>query len=137
MEEHFKLTDIEFEERLKNCELLPSVFTHEAHLRMAWIIIEKYGIEHAVENIPIQLQNYVAFLGAKDKYNTTLTIAAIKAVYHFILKSNSNKFEGFISEFPRLKYNFKELMACHYGFDIYNSYQAKIEFLEPDLLPFN
>lgn len=137
MEEHFSLSDTEFEQQFNNCVLNPAIFSHEAHLRLAWINIDRYGIEQAEKNIPIQLQKFVRFVGAADKYNKTLTIAAIKAVYHFMLKSKSENFQGFIAEFPRLKNNFKELMSCHYGFDIYHSKKAKVEFLEPDLLPFD
>ena len=106
-------------------------------MRLAWINIDQYGIEHAERNIQTQLQRFVESVGAKDKYNTTLTIAAIKAVYHFMLKAKSDNFKDFISEFPRLKYNFKELMSCHYSFDIYNSEKAKMGFLEPDMIPFD
>lgn len=137
MENHFKLSDFDFEKMFNSCELNPSDFTHEAHLRLAWININKYGIEQAEKNIQNGLQKYVEFVGAKDKYNTTLTLAATKAVYHFMLKSKSDSFKNFIMEFPRLKHNFKDLMACHYGFDIYNSDKAKMEFLEPDLIPFD
>lgn len=137
MEKHFKLTDIAFENQFTSCKLHPSYFSHEAHLRLAWIYINKYGIKRAEKNILSQLQKFVVFVGAKEKYNTTLTLAAIKAVYHFMCKSESTNFKDFITEFPRLKYNFKALMACHYGFDIYTSNKAKTEFLEPDLLPFD
>ena len=122
---------------LINCTLSTSIFSHEAHLRLAWINIDKYGIENAEINIQNQLKKYVNFIGAEDKYNTTLTIAAIKAVYHFMLKSESDNFRDLIAEFPTLKYNFKELMAFHYGFDIYTSVDAKKEYLAPDLLPFD
>lgn len=137
MENHFDLSDSDFEKKIISCGLNPSDFTHEAHLRLAWINIKKHGIKQAEKNIQNQLQQFVEFVGAKDKYNMTLTLAAIKAVYHFMLKSNSDNFKDFITEFPRLKYNFKELMACHYGFDIYNSEKAKTEFLEPDLASFD
>ncbi len=137
MKSHFELSDVEFEQQFINCELDANAFSHEAHLRLAWINIDKYGIEQAEKNLSTQLQKFVEFVGAKDKYNATLTIAAVKAVYHFWQKSTSDNFKDFIVEIPRLKYNFKELMACHYGFDIYNSQQAKIEFLEPDLLVFD
>tara|TARA_R110002072_G_C7555400_1_gene499693 strand:- start:57 stop:470 length:414 start_codon:yes stop_codon:yes gene_type:complete len=137
MEKHFNLSDSDFENKFIHCNLSPSEFTHEAHLRLAWLNIYKYGIEQAEINIQNQLYKFVLFAGAKDKYNLTLTLAATKAVYHFMLKSNSDNFKDFISEFPRLKYNFKELMDCHYGFDIYNSEKAKTEFLEPDLIPFD
>ncbi|WP_025743531.1 hypothetical protein [Aquimarina pacifica] len=137
MQKHFELSDADFEQKIILCELNSSDFTHEAHLRFAWINIDKYGIKQAEKNIQNQLQKFVESVGAKDKYNITLTLAAIKAVYHFMLKSNSDSFKDFIIEFPRLKYNFKELMDCHYGFDIYNSEKAKTDFLEPDLVPFD
>ncbi len=136
MEKHFDLTDREFKKQFINCELRASDFTHVAHLRLAWICIDQYGMERAEKNIQGYLQKFVEFVGAKDKYNTTLTIAAMKAVYHFKLKSKSGNFKDFICEFPRLRTNFKDLMSCHYGFDIYNSEKAKTTFLEPDLMPF-
>ena len=137
MASHFDLSDTEFLQKFMSCDLDPSYFTHEAHLRLAWLNIQKYSLEQAEINIQKQLLNYVAFVGAEDKYNTTLTIAATKAVYHFMQKSTADNFSDFITEFPRLKHNFKELMACHYGFDIYNSITAKSEFLKPDLMPFD
>lgn len=136
MEKHNELSDIEFERQFIACEFDPGDFSHEAHLRLAWINIKRYGIEQAEINVQDQLQKFVGFVGAKDKYNKTLTIAAIKAVDHFIRKSKAVEFSDFINEFPRLKYNFKELMATHYGFDIFNSIHKK-EFIAPDLVPFD
>ena len=136
-EKHFKLSDTEFEEQFRSCSLNPDIFSHEAHLRLAWIHINKYGIEQAEKNIPSQLQNYVASIGANNKFNTTLTVAAVKVVYHFALKSKPKSFEQFISEFPRLTSNFRELLDTHYGFDIFYSKNGRVEYLEPDLLPFD
>jgi len=137
MTSHFDFSDSEFLDQFMNCKFDPAYFSHEAHLRLAWININRFGIKKAEENIQNQLKNYVEFVGVKDKYNTTLTIAAIKAVYHFILKSKSDNFKDFMIEFPRLKTHFKELMNSHYSIDIYTSQKAKNEFLEPDLLPFD
>lgn len=136
MEEHFKLTDSEFELKFENASLNPEVFTHEAHLRLAYIHIQKYGQEQAVKNICSQLLKFVTQLGAAAKFNKTVTVSAVKAVKHFMQKAESQNFEDFILEFPRLKYNFKELLAFHYKIDIFNSETAKKEFLEPDLEPF-
>ncbi|QLG47043.1 hypothetical protein [Costertonia aggregata] len=137
MKSHLQLSDLEFERQFQHCELNPVLFNHEAHLRLAWIHIKKYGIGNALSNIQFQLKKFVVHVGAEDKYNSTLTVAAIKAVYHFMLKSTSNIFEDFIRELPRLKNNFRELINAHYGFDIFDSKQAKSRFLEPDLLPFD
>ena len=137
MEKHFELSDSEFESSFINFKLDPSYFTHQAHLRLAWITIEKYGVELAEKNIQDQLKKYVEFVGARDKFNLTLTVAAIKIVHHFKQKSKSNNFRDFINEFPRLKNNFKDVINAHYGFDIYNSELAKKAYLKPDLLSFD
>jgi hypothetical protein len=137
MEKHTELSDNAFENQFSTCSLEPGIFSHEAHLRLAWIHVHKYGINKAVENITSQLQNYVESLGVSNKYNQTVTISAIRAVYHFMLKSKSNDFQSFIAENPRLKYNFKDLLNCHYKTDIFKSEQAKKQYLEPELLPFD
>lgn len=136
MNAHFELSDDLFEEQFQNCSLDPALFNHEAHLRLAWIHISKYGEAKAIENITGQLYTYVVLLGAIDKYNKTLTIAAIKAVNHFTGRSGADNFADFIQQFPRLKFNFKELMGSHYGIDIFKSEMAKQHYLEPGLLPF-
>ena len=134
---HFNLTDIEFEQQFASCALDPSIFDHEAHLRLAYIHIKKYGEEMARGNLCNQLVAFVDHLGVAEKYNTTLTIAAIKAVHHFMKKTTATDFKGLLIEFPRLKNDFKGLMAAHYGFDIYTSKKAKRTFLAPDLIPFD
>ena len=137
MEKHFELSDAAFEQQFREGTLDPCIFSHEAHIRLAWLHIKQYGVEKAILNVCAQLQNFVQLAGATGKFNKTLTVAAIKAVYHFMLKSGSNNFKDFIQQFPRLKYNFRDLMAAHYKKDIYISDKAKKEFLEPDLLPFD
>lgn len=136
MEAHFDLNDALFEAQFRTGVLDSAVFSHEAHLRLAWIHVKNYGVETAIENICLQLKAYVASLGASDKYNKTLTVAAIRAVNHFMLKAEAADFSTFIHQHNRLKYNFKELMASHYKMDIYNNSIAKQQYMVPDLLPF-
>ena len=135
METHYNISDNDFENQLANCTLDPSIFSHEAHLRLAWIHIKKYGIDQAVENIQSQLKKFVAHVGATDKYNTTLTIVAVRAVDHFIKKSNHADFQTFTAAFPKLKSDFKSLINSHYSFDIFENEKARKKFLEPDLNP--
>jgi len=137
MNNHFDLTDEEFEKQFENCQLDPALFSHEAHLRLAWIHIEKYGIDKAIENISYQLKKFVEFLGVTNKYNETVTVAAVKAVYHFKLRTETTNFKEFILQNSKLKYHFKELLRQHYTTDIYNDQRAKERFLAPELLPFD
>src|SRR5215207_4190313 len=98
MAHHFDFTDQVFLEKFQSCTLDPAIFTHEAHLRLAWLLITELGVEKAIEQLCFQLQNYVESIGATDKFNLTLTIAAGKAVHHFMLKSTTQTFQEFIME---------------------------------------
>ena len=119
MGKHYKFSDLEFEMHFKKCSLDPELFSHEAHLRLAWIHINKYGLDMAIKNICVQLRDFVASFGAQDKFNKTLTVAAINAVYHFMQRSNSENFRDFINAFPLLKDDFKKLIGCHYKMDFF------------------
>jgi cyclopropane fatty-acyl-phospholipid synthase-like methyltransferase len=66
-----------------------------------------------------------------------LTVAAIKAVHHFIRRSSSDNFYDFIHEFPKLKTSFRELISSHYRTDTFQSAKAREIFIEPDLSPFD
>lgn len=137
MENHYELNDNEFEVAFASTSFPAEIFSHEAHLRLAWIHINKYGLDDALKNIRKQLLDFVTLIGAVDKYNQTVTTAAVRAVYHFMLKSNTNSFQEFILENPRLKTQFKDLLFSHYKTDIFSSEKAKQEYLEPELLPFD
>lgn len=137
MEAHLKLSDQVFAQQFRDCTMDPKIFSHEAHLRLAWIHINNYGIDKACNNICKQLKQFDRTFGDGTKFNKTLTIAAIRAVYHFMLKSSSDDFLGFKSEFPRLFTDLKGLLDQHYGFDIYHSEEAKNFYLQPDILPFD
>ena len=106
MEMHYTLTDSEFEEKFSSCKLIPSYFTHEAHLRLAWIHIQKHGVETADTLVNNQIKAFANSLNAPGKYHRTITSAAIYAVAHFVESSTSSTFKAFIEEFPELKTNF-------------------------------
>lgn len=137
MNHHLDLTNQEFAAQFKAGVFPPELFTHEAHLRIAWICINQYGVEKAVKIVCDQIKSFVIIANAEDKYNHTLTVAAIKIVHHFMQKSNSQTFPGFVDEFPRLKTHFKNLIEAHYSEGTCFSDRAKKEFVEPDLLAFD
>jgi hypothetical protein len=137
MQNHYLLNDDEFETQFEDCSLNPKLFSHEAHIRLAWIHIKKYGVVRAIQNIDNQLLKFVESLNARDKYNKTVTVAAVKTVYHFMLKSNADNFKKFILEFPRLNKNFKGLLDSHYSMDLFNYGVAKKQYIKPDLLPYD
>jgi hypothetical protein len=137
LKHHSHLSDKEFENLFEKGDLPPSLFSHEAHLRLAWLYIKKYGQEKAAEKICREIKQFDHLHGKGDKFNITVSVAAIKMVDHFIKKSESNDFYTFIKKFSRLKTGFKELLYQHYNLDIFSNKEAKTSFIEPDLLPFD
>jgi hypothetical protein len=136
MQQPLQFSDDQFVNSISCCTIDPSLFTHEAHLRLAWIHLRRSGLEGAIEAVEEQITGLVNFLGAGDKYNKTLTIAAVKTVHHFMRKTDADNFPDFIAVFPRLRTHFRELIEAHYSFDIFNAPAAKSGYLEPDLLPY-
>jgi len=137
MEDHYHFSDEAFVRELELCRLDPKLFTHEAHLRLAWIHLQNSDVDNAIGRVENQLVNFVRSLGAFEKYNKTLTHAAVRTVCHFMKKSGSTDFIGFMNEFPRLKTHFRELIGTHYSVDVFSSEEAKVQCLEPDLLPYD
>lgn len=133
---HYILTDRQFEVHFENCILNPKFFNHEAHLRLAWIHVRKYGVDQAVENLCRQIDRFDKVFGTGRKFNKTVTIAAVRAVHHFMKKSESDTFQDFILEFPELKNDFKRLIKTHYSVDIFTQPKARTRYLEPDLAAF-
>jgi hypothetical protein len=51
-----------------------------------------------VKNITSQLRNYTEALGFKEKYHETVTVAAIRAVNHFVSKSGADCFNALLQK---------------------------------------
>ena len=131
------MDDVTFSEQFKSGIFPVEHFTHEAHLRLAWIQLANFAESQAIQNVTDQIKKFVAIHGASDKYHETLTVAAVKTVFHFVQRSKESSFEEFIELFPRLTHNFKDLLNAHYSSNVLYTPEARHKFLEPDLLPYS
>ncbi len=137
MKTHRFLTDDQFLHQLQTATLDAALFTHEAHLRLAWLELQHYEKDTAIAQTCALIKHYVQVLGASDKFNQTLTVAAVEAVSHFMEKTDANSFKDFIEASPALISNFRGLLQTHYSFDIFSSNTAKSNYIAPDLVPFD
>jgi N-formylglutamate deformylase len=126
-QDHINLSDSEFLTQFENCRLPASSFSHEAHIRLAWLMLKKHGLDEAIRKVSTQIEAYVTHLGATDKYHKTLTVAAVLIVNHFVELSSTSNFNDFITENPRLLTEFKKLVLSHYSVEIFNSDSARLE----------
>lgn len=131
IEKHYKLSDDEFEQQFRDCQLTPILFTHEAHLRLAFIHIQKYGEQRAIENIRTQLKKYVVFAGEAGKYHETVTVNSIKIMAKQMSSSTINDFKKFIHTFPSLLNDFKTEINNRYDFDVFKSKEARESYVAP------
>ncbi len=135
-ERHRALTDDEFETQFREHTFRPGFFTHEAHFRLAWIHLTRYGLESAIENIRTQIKGYAEAVGATQKYNDTVTVAAVYLTHHFMGKATGKTFEDLMLEFPQLKADFKGVLGQYYSTNIFSNAEAKANYLPPDLQDF-
>lgn len=136
MSNHSCLTDPEFEKQFKQTTLPSEDFTHEAHLRLAWIYLTKYGLQKATEKLCEEIRQFDQTHGDGTKFNQTVTVASAHTINHFIKRSHAEDFSVFIGEFPRLLTHFKEIVQSHYSFDIFTDPECKTIYRLPDLQPF-
>lgn len=133
---HLELSDKEFESLFFDCALEPKLFSQEAHIRLTWIHLKKYGLKQTLKNIPFQLKRYVKQIGAQEKYHASITMGGIYAVHHFMQKKDIGYFKLFLSSYPELETDFKGLINSHYSYDIFSNPEARRIFIEPDVFAF-
>ena len=123
-----------FRDAFERCEVTPAQFTHEAHLRLAYVYL--------VENDPARAQQkmraaLLAFLKAhgipSEKFHETLTRAWVLAVRHFMSRSASQSFAEFLAKSQPLRDS--KVMLTHYSSDKLFSADARATYVEPDLEP--
>ena len=109
-EEHTQFTDAEFEQKFSDTSLLKKQFTHDAHLRLAWIHVSKYGEQQAIINLTSQIKAYVSKLGLAHKYVENTTIAAVQLVNSRYVRQPITSYSEFINSNPDLRTHFQELI---------------------------
>ncbi len=121
-----EMNDTELLKEIENCTFDTTLFTHNIMLRLSWILIQKYGLKEAtLKNCEIK-ETYYNNVLKNDKFNLPLTKAYTDILHHFMEKSASpDNFEKLLSEFPRLKYNFKKLVKTHYGYNILKEHRKE------------
>lgn len=107
-ERHRLLPDEAFVRAFTACTLEPGLFSHEAHLRLAWILITRHGLMKASEMLCRLLKEYDRVYGDGTKFDSDLTLAAARTVDRFQKRSRSASFTDFLKDNPCLLEKFRE-----------------------------
>lgn len=110
-EKHRQLSDKDFTRLFEEGTLEPDVFTHEAHLRLAWLLIKEHGLQLATEMLCSQIMHFDRQHGKGTKFNKVITLAAAQLVDDLQRQSHDRSFMDFIGRHPRLFSDFGTLLA--------------------------
>lgn len=74
------MTDQQFIEALEAGEIDPSEFSHESHVRLAFLRLQAHALELAVNRVRSDLQAFAARAGRPQIYDDTLTLRWIERI---------------------------------------------------------
>lgn len=105
-----QLSDAEFARQFADCSLQPDLFTHAAHLRLAWILIEKEGPDAAAESLCAQIQAFDRHYGDGTKFDREMTLNAAGVVAECREQHNAEDFPSFLAAHPGLITDFRGML---------------------------
>ncbi|HQR05393.1 MAG TPA: hypothetical protein PLN21_01155 [Gemmatales bacterium] len=132
------MTDGEFLELFKGCTLSPSEWTHEAHIRLAWLMLSSSPYPMALDRIRQGISTYNDTVLKKTlAYHETITVAFTR----LIAKGREqlpthHSFTEFKLAHPLLFDRTFAALLRHYRRETLFSSEARAGFVSPDLLPF-
>ncbi len=129
------MTDEEFLAAFLDCTIPPEAFDHRGHVRVAWLLLQRYPLAEAVERICDGIARLAAHLGAPEKYNRTLSEALVRLMAHGGAGAPALSWEEFVNANDLLMANFRDLLARHYSEERLAAPEARERFLAPDRLP--
>ncbi|MBS0195801.1 MAG: hypothetical protein JSR77_03500 [Planctomycetes bacterium] len=134
---HTPLTDSEFLDRFDSARLPGPDWTHEAHVRAAWLYLRQHQLDEAHILIRVRIIRLNAFHNLNETpqhgYHDTLTRVMLMLVRHAMAGDPSADSLTFARRHAAAIG--KEAVLRHYSRDLVNSAAARARFIEPDLAP--
>ncbi len=124
------LDDDELLDRFERCDL-PDGFPHAAHLRVAWIHVDRHGAAEGAARVTAGIRRLAAEAGTPDRYHETMTRAWVELVASAAEAYPAADSRSFLAAVPELLD--KGLLARHYSAE--RLAQGRTRFVEPDLAP--
>ena len=132
------MDDETFLRAFEACTLTPEQWRHRSHLRVAYLYLRRHGLTGASEKIPLAIQALNAAHqtpeGLDCGYHHTITIAWLRILRTALQEYGpAETADAFLDGQPQLLE--KKILRLFYSRDRIMSWQAKAEFVEPDLAP--
>lgn len=126
--------DVDFRAAFEAGVVSPSDFSHEAHVRLAYVYVVENGVDGAAEKMRKALLNFLKHNNIpQSKFHETITRAWVLAVRHFMSRSVSESAGDFIAQNRELLDT--KIMLTHYSAAVLFSTEARAHFVDPDIDP--
>lgn len=133
------MTDAELLTAFEDCSLPLEQWTHQAHVRVAYLYASRHGLRAAIDRMRSSIKKYNIAMNIPDAidrgYHETITQAFMHLVFAANLKTGAYaSSQDFCSAHPELltKYALRKF----YSREQIMTWEAKAEFVPPDLCPF-
>jgi hypothetical protein len=127
------MSDEVFLRAFTDCSLSPGAFHHRDHLRLAWLLTRRHGVESACSSVADGIRAFAARHGHAEKYHETMTQFWVRLVGHLIdARPDIGDFTTFVETFPQLLD--ASLPYRHWRRQTIGSAAARSAWVAPDLL---
>ena len=127
------MTDDEFLAAFEAETLPRPAWTHQAHVRMAWLYLTRLPFDQALQTARAGIRSYNAAQGNHTGYHDTVTVAFVRLIASRLAADKA--FITFLEHNPDLLDRRQPPLLRHYSRARLESAEARAGFVEPDLLP--
>lgn len=114
-------------------DVSPEQFDHEAHVRVAWLMLGETDLDDCLQRYPLALKRITERLGVPEKFHATVTGFLLLLIAERRAEAPDADWPSFRSANPDLLTAAGDLLRHHYSPDRLGSDLARRQFLPPDL----
>ena len=123
------MRDRELVEQFEACTLPPDLFSHRAHVRVAWLYLREGDLLPTLTRYSEAIKRYAASLGASTKYHETITWAFLFLIHERMQHAPHTTFDDFAAANEDL---FGPILTRYYSPEVLASEVARRTFVLPD-----
>ena len=134
--ERAAMTDEDFLAAFEDCSIPKAEWTHEAHVRMAWLYLRRRPLIEVIPDVRGSIKRYNGSLGNTEGYHETITVAFLTLIDERVDRESSvETFASFSAAHPDLLDHKMSALLAYYSREVLFSREATLVFVEPDLAP--
>ena len=113
----------------------PAVFSHRDHVRVAWLLIERFPLENALQRFEAGARDLATRAGVPEKYHVTITRALMQIIAADQARGAGQSCAEYCASNPPVLQDALSVLLRHYSKDRIFSDAARTTWCEPDLVP--